>query len=146
MDYESLKIVMREFYCTAAIFSRDFYYPGYTFNEALVLDIIARHPGIIARDVSIMTSIDRGYLSKILKKLEQNGMILRRAGKHPPFEKSLSATAKGNKAYIELEAAVDDTIGKYLSVLDDKELKKFAATISQLEPQLHKIVPDIQKK
>ena len=89
---EIVKEGLRKINRAIAIFSRDFDYPGYTFNEMNILGTIVRNSGIIARDICKFNVIDRGYLSRILKKLEQNGFILRTAERRPPFEKFLSVT------------------------------------------------------
>lgn len=142
MDYEPVKEVMRQFYKAAALFTKNFSYPGYTFNEALVLDIIDRHPGIIARDVSEYTAIDSGYLSKILKKLEKNGLVARNSAKRPPFEKALCATKNGHKMAEELELMVDHNITEHLSNLSPAKRKAFFRMIQQFNEELKEILPE----
>ena len=131
---------------TVATFSRNFDYPGYTFNEMNILGTIARNPGIIARDICEYNVIDRGYLSRILKKLELNGLILRTAERRPPFEKILSVTPLGEKVYSEVELLVDQTIAERLSVMRESEREAFYYYANGLSRYMNKIVPDIPKE
>ena len=126
---------MRQFYKAASEFIKNFRYSGYTFNEALVLDIIDRHQGIIARDISEYTVIDSGYLSKILKKLEKDGLIARNSAKRPPFEKALCTTKKGHKMAEELELMVDQNITEHLSNLSPAKRKAFFRMIQQFNEE-----------
>jgi len=142
LNYKSVKDVLRKFYRLTAIFSRNFSYPGFTLNEAIVLGTVARNPGIIAHDISEYYAIDRGYLSKILKKLESAGLIVRKNQKRPPFEKLLSVTSNGRKIYNEIENIVDRSIDEHLSGLAKNELGEFLNTISALMKSLNMIVPD----
>lgn len=142
MDYDSVKEVMRRFYRTTAIFNRTFSYPGFTLNEAVVLGVIVRHPGIIAHDISEYYAIDRGYLSKILKKLEANGLICRESQKRPPFEKLLFAAPSGEQTYREIEEIVDRSVDEHLSGLTEQELQEFLKSMSALLQSLYKVVPD----
>lgn len=142
MGCDSVKEVMRKFYRTTAIFNRDFRYPGYSLKEAIVLGIIVRHPGIIARDISGYYAIDRGHLSKILKKMEERGLIVREHRKRPPFEKLLSATPRGEQVCGEIGRLVDRSIEEHLSGLTKPERAEFFNNISALLDSLNKIIPD----
>jgi Transcriptional regulators len=142
---ELIKECLRRLNRTTALFSRSFDCPGYTFNEMNVLGTIVRNPGIIARDICGYNVIDRGYLSKILKKLEQNGLILRAAKKRPPFGKVLSATLLGEKKYSEAELLVDQSIAERLSVLHGTERASFSNCVSEMLQYLKKIAPDVPK-
>lgn len=142
MSDDSVKEVLRKFYRVIAIFSRDFRYPGYTLNDAVVLGIVARHPGIIASNISEYCAIDRGYLSKTLKKLESRGLVDRELQNRPPFEKLLNVTPLGVQIYNEIEELVDRSVDEHLSVLSDDEMRGFQNEIFALLQSLNKVVPD----
>ncbi len=142
-EFELIKEGLRKINRMMTLFNRKFEYPGYTFNELSILGTVFRHPGIIARDICGYNVIDRGYLSKILKKLEHNGLILRTAEKRPPFEKALSVTPLGKKVYSEAELLVDRNIMTFLSALSDSEQEAFYGCLSEMAGYLRKIVPDI---
>ena len=142
---EIVKEGLRKIDRAVAIFSRNFDYPGYTFNEMNILGTIVRNPGIIARDICEYNVIDRGYLSRILKKLEQNGLILRTAEKRPPFEKILSVTPLGEKTYSEVELLVDQAIAERLSAMYESERGAFNCCARELLQYMKKIVPDVPK-
>lgn len=142
MDYELIKEALRRIYRTTAIFSSNFDYPGYTFNEMNILGTIARHPGIIAQHISEYKAIDRGYLSKILKKLEQNGLITRVQAGRPPFEKLLYVTETGRKTYLQVEEMVDKCIEDHLSVVSTAEERAFFKCVEELSGYMEDIIPD----
>jgi len=108
-----------------------------------ILGTIVRNPGIIARDICEYNVIDRGYLSRILQKPEQNGLILRTAERRPPFEKVLSVSPLGEKAYSEAELLVDQTIAERLSVMHESEREAFYCCAGELLQYMKKMVPDV---
>lgn len=143
---ELIKEGLRRINRTTVLFSREFDYPGYTFNELNVLGTVVRHPGMIAHDICEYNVIDRGYLSKILKKLEQSGLIIRVSEKRPPFEKVLSVTPLGETVYSEIEKLVDRSIAERLSALTEAERAAFNNCVSELVGYLEIIVPDGPKQ
>ena len=58
---EMIKEGLRKINRAIAIFSRNFDYPGYTFNEMNILGTIVRNPGMIARDICEYNVIDFYY-------------------------------------------------------------------------------------
>jgi DNA-binding MarR family transcriptional regulator len=139
---ETIKECLRRINRITVLFSRELDYPGYTFNELSVLGSIVRNPGIIARDICGYNLIDRGYLSKILKKLDQNSLIVRIPDKHPPFEKVLYVTLLGEEVYSEAEQLIDKSISDRLSVFQDAECKAFYKCASEMLGYLKKMEPD----
>lgn len=140
---EIIKEGLRRVNRATAAFSRSFDYQGYTFHEMNILGTIVRNPGIIARDICEYNVIDRGYLSRILKKLEQDGLILRTAERRPPFEKVLSVTPLGEKAYSETELLVDRAIEERLSIMHGSERAAFFSCVTEMAQYLKRIVPDV---
>lgn len=137
-----IKDGLRRINPATAIFGGDFDYLGYTFNKMNIRGTIVRNPGMIARDICGYNVIDRGYLSRILKKLEQNGLILRTAERRPPFEKLLSVTPLGEKAYSEAERLVDRAIAERLSAMRESEREAFMRCAAEMVQYLNRIVPD----
>jgi len=140
-----IKDGLRRINPATAIFGGDFDYLGYTFNKMNIRGTIVRNPGMIARDICRYNVIDRGYLSRILKKLEQKGLILRTAERRPPFEKILSVTPLGEKAYSEAELLVDQAIAERISVMRESEREAFYCGARELLQYMKKIVPDVPK-
>ena len=140
-----IKDGLRRINPATAIFGGDFDYLGYTFNKMNIRGTIVRNPGMIARDICRYNVIDRGYLSRILKKLELNGLILRTAERYPPFEKLLSVTPLGEEAYSEAEQLVDQTIAERLSVMHESEREAFFNCVIEMVQYMKKIVPDAPK-
>jgi DNA-binding MarR family transcriptional regulator len=141
-NYEKIKEGLRKISRATAMFSKSFDFPGYTFHEMNILGTIVRNPGMIARDICEYNVMDRGYLSRILRKLESNGLILRTAERRPPFEKILSVTPLGEKAYSKAEQLVDQAIAERLSVMHESEREAFDCCLTATLQYMKKIVPD----
>jgi DNA-binding MarR family transcriptional regulator len=86
----------------------------------MVMSIIRRHKGIIASQISKQIALDPGQLSRLLTKLEKNGIVIRQEASKPPFEKTLSLSKKGPSISLAFEKKVDSAINKYLESLDEK--------------------------
>lgn len=142
-DYEPIKRVMRAFYRAIAIFGQQFDYPGCSLNEAIIIGIVARNPGVIANEICGSIAIDRGYLSRLLKKLETEAVLTRMADEKPPFEKRIRLTAKGREIYRETSEILDESIGEHLRVMDDAERKAFFDNMEALDRDLKKLAPDV---
>jgi len=141
-NYGSIKSVMRSFYRAVAAFGQQFRYPGCSLNEAIIIGIIGRHPDISASQLSGFIAIDSGYLCRLLKKLEAEGILTRSAEKKPPFVKHLRLTPRGRRISRETGAILDASIEEHLSALDPAGLKAFSDAMEQLSQSLSQLVPD----
>ena len=77
-EYESVKNVVRICCHVVAIYSKEFQPGEYSFTEAYTLGAIGRHPGVSAVQIADFVDMNKGYLSRIIKKLVSNGLVLRK--------------------------------------------------------------------
>ena len=76
----------------------------FTLAEARVLYELATRTAPNASEICDALSLDPGYLSRLLGKLEQNGLLRRKASEHDARFAELSLTAKGKSAFKRLSA------------------------------------------
>ncbi|MCW5683479.1 MAG: MarR family transcriptional regulator [Pseudolabrys sp.] len=108
----------------------------FSLAEARALyEIVHRdHPaaGEIARDLGL----DNGYLSRILSRFENDGLIRREASKTDGRQTLLSATARGRRQYETLEAATRRGIGEMLAALPDSAQQDVATAMDTIRRAL----------
>lgn len=85
----SVKKVLRSFYQAIAIFSKEFSYPDCSLNEAIVIGIAGRNPGITAQEIASLIALDKGYLSRLLLSLEKKGVISRKLVRNSSLKRQL---------------------------------------------------------
>lgn len=65
--------------------------------------------------------IDKSYLSRILKKLERDGVIVRKASEQDGRAVVVSLTEKGERLFMELTKATEEQVGGLIVHLSEKE-------------------------
>lgn len=88
-------------------------YDPFSLAETRVLYEIAHRPRVTASDLVRDIGIDAGYLSRMLRGFERQGLIARRAAKEDARQSVLSLTAAGRKAF----APQEDVSRRLLSPL-----------------------------
>lgn len=135
-EYTSIKKVLRSFYRAVALFGKEFDYPDCSLNEAIVIGIVFRNPGIHAKEISSLIALDKGYLSRLLHSLEKRGILLRKPLAKSASEKEIILSDKGIKIAGETTAILDASIEKHLALLDKKERTAFLLKIDSLDQDL----------
>ncbi|KMS68786.1 MarR family transcriptional regulator [Streptomyces viridochromogenes] len=95
-------------------YSRHLYAP-YTLTESRVLYELAHSPRTDAADLRAELSLDAGYLSRILNKFEQDGLIERTASREDPRRRRVTLTARGRETGKLLEERATESVGSLLS-------------------------------
>ena len=142
MNYAAIKKVVRICSHMMAAYSRELDFSPHTFTETYILITIGLHPGIIAGEISGQFNLDKGYLSRVLKKLEEEGLICRQASSRTAGAKELYVTVEGRKRLRELETRADRGIEMHVQELSVKERKEFSDQMEKTARTLEKIYPD----
>lgn len=108
----------------------------YSLAESRVLYEVAQSPtGVTPKSLAAASGLDAGYLSRILKKFEREGVMIREPSPHDGRSISVWLTSKGIVAYNDLrqtaEAAVEQMIAD-LPVLDRARLTAAMAEMESL--------------
>jgi DNA-binding MarR family transcriptional regulator/GNAT superfamily N-acetyltransferase len=112
----------------------------FSLSEARVLYELAHHEDLAAKEIGAELGLDPGYLSRIVQKFDENGLITRKPLASDRRQYRLSLTAKGRQAFAKLDRSSHDEMATMLGGLGDAErtalVKAMAAIERALEPQL----------
>jgi DNA-binding MarR family transcriptional regulator/GNAT superfamily N-acetyltransferase len=89
----------------------------YSLIQVRVLYELAHKKNLTATDIGMMLGIDAGYLSRILRSFERDGLIARRRSRRDARQSVLSLTATGRKTFAELDSRQSEEVEKMLSPL-----------------------------
>ncbi|MGI5197857.1 bifunctional helix-turn-helix transcriptional regulator/GNAT family N-acetyltransferase [Streptomyces sp. CA-288835] len=101
-------------------YSRQLYAP-YTLTEARVLYELAHAPRTDAADLRTELSLDAGYLSRILAKFEQDGLIERAPSEKDTRRRHVTLTARGREAADLLDERSQEAVGSLLATVPADE-------------------------
>ncbi|MEY9991515.1 DNA-binding MarR family transcriptional regulator/GNAT superfamily N-acetyltransferase [Streptomyces sp. V4I8] len=110
-------------------YSRHLYAP-YTLTESRVLYELAHSPRTDAADLRAELSLDAGYLSRILNKFEQDGLIERTASREDPRRRRVTLTARGRETGKLLEERATESVGSLLSTVPAAERPRLAEAMT----------------
>jgi DNA-binding MarR family transcriptional regulator/GNAT superfamily N-acetyltransferase len=96
--------------------------------EARVLYELAHRPGMIARDIIQQLGLDAGYLSRMLKRFEADGLVQREAAADARAA-ALRPTAAGLALFGELDRKAADRIREAIDGLDEQERAQLTAAM-----------------
>ncbi|MFJ6387464.1 GNAT family N-acetyltransferase [Streptomyces sp. NPDC091972] len=97
-------------------YSRRLYAP-YTLTESRVLYELAHSPRTDAADLRTELSLDAGYLSRILNRFEQDGLIERTVSRRDPRRRRVTLTPRGRETAALLAERADESVGALLATV-----------------------------
>jgi DNA-binding MarR family transcriptional regulator/N-acetylglutamate synthase-like GNAT family acetyltransferase len=104
----------------------------YSLTEARIVFELAHRPDLTSSDVCRELGLDAGYLSRILARLEQQGLLEKVRSETDGRERLLRLTPEGEKAFALLDQRSRDEVAQMLAELseeDQQHLLKAMATI-----------------
>ncbi len=145
MDYEAVKNVIRAFYHIVAIYSKEFQSGEYSFMESYTLGAIGRHPGVSAAQITEFVDMNKGYLSRIIKKLVANGLVLRKRYPGRNGSMGLYLTDNGKALCQSMRKKADESIARHIMDAPEKDKAEFFSLMEQLNKNLQIVYPDARK-
>ncbi|MFF5492175.1 GNAT family N-acetyltransferase [Streptomyces aquilus] len=106
-------------------YSRRLYAP-FTLTESRVLYELAHSPRTDAADLRTELSLDAGYLSRILNKFEEDGLIERTASRRDPRRRRVTLTVRGRETAALLAERADESVGAMLATVPAAERPRLA--------------------
>ncbi|MDL5201689.1 bifunctional helix-turn-helix transcriptional regulator/GNAT family N-acetyltransferase [Streptomyces sp. ALI-76-A] len=97
-------------------YSRHLYAP-YTLTESRVLYELAHSPRTDAADLRAELSLDAGYLSRILNRFEQDGLIERTTSHRDPRRRHVTLTPRGRETAARLAERADESVAALLATV-----------------------------
>lgn len=104
----------------------------YSVAEARILYEIYDYGKISARDIVKTLCIDKGYLSRMLKKFEAGGIVKREESGEDSRLSEISLTAKGKSLTERLAAESNLQVEKELAGISDDDLEKLSCHMAEI--------------
>ena len=108
----------------------------YSLTEARVLYELAQSDGLRASDLAQDLGLDAGYLSRILKRFQAKGLILRTVSRSDARESLVRLSEAGRAAFAPLNDASAAAVAALLSRIDPKRRKDLLGAIDTVRKSL----------
>jgi DNA-binding MarR family transcriptional regulator/ribosomal protein S18 acetylase RimI-like enzyme len=102
-------------------------------SEARVLYELANIENPSAKAIGSELNLDPGYLSRIVQKFEENGLISRKALPSDRRQYQLSLTAKGRQSYSKLDRRSHKEVGEMLANLPESERRRLTGAMATIK-------------
>jgi DNA-binding MarR family transcriptional regulator/N-acetylglutamate synthase-like GNAT family acetyltransferase len=110
----------------------------YSLPQARVLYELGQRGECTASELGTDLDLDLGYLSRLVQGLKRNGLVLGETAKEDARRVRLTLTAKGRKAYQQLDARSRDEVGAMLAKMGAKEQTRLVDALQAVEGVLEK--------
>ncbi len=108
----------------------------YSLSESRIIYEIANRANLIAAELSKELGLDAGYLSRILDRLEQQGLIQKVHSELDARQRFLQLTKEGEKAFKLLDDRSREEISEMLSRLSEKDQEKLLQAMHTVQQVL----------
>jgi DNA-binding MarR family transcriptional regulator/N-acetylglutamate synthase-like GNAT family acetyltransferase len=105
----------------------------FSLSEARVLYELAHRQDLAAKEIGIELGLDPGYLSRIVQKFDEDGLLTRKPLLSDRRQYLLSLTAKGRRAFAKLERSSQDDIAAMLAAMPYGDSQRLIAAMAVLE-------------
>src|SRR6185437_10086265 len=113
----------------------------FSLTEARVLYELATRPGITATVLGRELGLDAGYLSRILARFAQDGLLDRRTTEADRRRNALLLTNAGEAAFAPLDTRSHAEVGAWLAALPEDAQTQLIAAMARIEALLGDAVP-----
>jgi len=108
----------------------------FSLAEVRVLYELAHQPGATASDLARQLELDPGYLSRILRKFHERGLLDRTRSKRDGRERHLCLTPGGQQTFEPLEATAREQIGALLGELSEPQQQRLLGSMAIIQSLL----------
>jgi DNA-binding MarR family transcriptional regulator/GNAT superfamily N-acetyltransferase len=105
----------------------------FSLSEARVLYELAHREDAAAKDIGIELGLDAGYLSRIVQKFDDDGLITRKPLATDRRQARLGLTAKGRQAFAKVNRSSHDEVAGMLAVLSPGDRTRVTAAMATIE-------------
>jgi DNA-binding MarR family transcriptional regulator/GNAT superfamily N-acetyltransferase len=110
----------------------------FSLQEARVIYELGKLERTTASELAARLSLDAGYLSRILAKIEADGLVKRQPGEEDRRRSHVTLTAGGRKAFRKLDEGSRKQVGELLASLAPDERSRLQAAMQGIERLLDK--------
>ena len=108
----------------------------FSLSEARVLYELAHRDSAAAKEIGIELDLDTGYLSRIVQKFDDDGLINRKPLPTDRRQHQLKLTAKGRQAFAKLDRSSHEDVAKMLRSLSETDRRRLTAAMATIEDLL----------
>ena len=108
----------------------------FSLSEARVLYELAHRDSAAAKEIGIELDLDAGYLSRIVQKFDDDGLINRKPLPTDRRQHQLKLTAKGRQAFAKLDRSSHEDVAKMLRSLSETDRCRLTAAMATIEDLL----------
>jgi DNA-binding MarR family transcriptional regulator/GNAT superfamily N-acetyltransferase len=108
----------------------------FSLTEARVLYELAQREATTAVAIGALLGLDAGYLSRLLRGFERQGLITRRRAAHDARQAILTLTAAGRQAFGRLDARSRDDVTAMLRELPARDRRRVTSAMTAIEDAL----------
>lgn len=101
--------------------------------EARLIYELAHHERTTATNLIEELGLDPGYLSRLLRRLHERGVVAKEPSPEDGRRTLLSLTHEGEEAFARLNAAARESIGAMLGPLDEDDRRRLVGAMATLE-------------
>lgn len=105
----------------------------FSLTEARVLYELAHRGGVSAADLAKELGLDPGYLSRIVRRFTQQGLLARAPSPTDGRQSILTLTAKGKRSFARIDARSDDHMGELLARLSPADQARAVGAMRTLQ-------------
>ncbi|MFD1673323.1 bifunctional helix-turn-helix transcriptional regulator/GNAT family N-acetyltransferase [Alicyclobacillus fodiniaquatilis] len=105
----------------------------YSLTESRIIYEIANRRNLIAANLSKELGLDSGYLSRILDRLEQKGLIEKVPSGDDARQRLLHLTPDGRKAFSLLDSRSREEISEMLDALSEQDQKRLIQSMNTIQ-------------
>lgn len=105
----------------------------FSLAEGRILYELASRTGPTASEISEELGLDPGYLSRVLRKFEQRGLLSRRASRKDGRSSALRLTARGNAAFRKLNVSSEEQADRILAGLAPASRQDLLRSMGSIE-------------
>lgn len=105
----------------------------YSLTEVRILFELAHRAGLTATDLCRELGLDPGYLSRILSRLEEQGLISKARSEADGRQRLLQLTPAGQAAFAELDRRASEEVAEALGALSEEEQQRLLQAMATIE-------------
>ncbi|MGZ3675821.1 MAG: bifunctional helix-turn-helix transcriptional regulator/GNAT family N-acetyltransferase [Ktedonobacterales bacterium] len=130
---ESVRQFNRFFTRQIGVLREGLLHSPYSLTEARIIFELGHRNEVTATDLCRELGLDPGYLSRILARLEQQGLLEKVRSERDGRARLLSLTADGEKAFALLDQRSSDEVGEMLRDLSERDQQRLLKAMDTIE-------------
>lgn len=146
MQIERIRRFNRYYSRVLGIFGRRYLGVDFSVTEVRILGEIGRNSELTAQMLAEYLELDKGYLSRLMRRLETDSLIERRRSEEDGRKLVLTLTERGAAVNAELERRANERIGAQLAGLDEESRRRLLTAMEEIQSVLRPIVSEYPKE